>query len=100
AFLGIDPHLALRGDSPFVVLIGLPNPRSRTFARSCRPLRNKANGRLQPRRAALAARARKRGPARWPARRGSAASPGWAAGEFQIGLITAIHRAIPRPKMM
>jgi hypothetical protein len=30
----------------------------------------------------------------------SAASQGWAAAEFQIGLITAIHRAIPRPKMM
>jgi hypothetical protein len=25
---------------------------------------------------------------------------GWAAAEFQIGLITAIHRAIPRPNMM
>jgi hypothetical protein len=24
----------------------------------------------------------------------------WAAAEFQIGLITAIHRAIPRPNMM
>ncbi|SRR6266513_3398529 len=30
----------------------------------------------------------------------SAASQGWAAAEFQIGLITATHRAIPRPKMM
>jgi hypothetical protein len=25
---------------------------------------------------------------------------GWAAAEFQIGLITAIHRAIPTPNMM
>jgi hypothetical protein len=24
----------------------------------------------------------------------------WAAAEFHIGLITAIHRAIPRPNMM
>src|SRR5262245_34511577 len=30
----------------------------------------------------------------------NAATRGWAAAEFQIGLITAIHRAIPRPKMM
>src|SRR4030095_2985882 len=30
----------------------------------------------------------------------SAASQGWAAAEFQIGLITATHRAIPRPKMI